>query len=256
MADVKWIKIVTDIFGNRKIKQIEAMPEADTILVVWFKLLCLAGNINECGLVTITKDIPYTDEMLANEFRRPLNTVRLALATFEQFGMIEIVDNILCVSNWEKYQNTDSLEKMREQTRIRNIKYREKQKALRDVSVTSHDATEEERERDKEGDKDKDKEERGTDKPSSPRFIPPSLEDASTYCQERNNGIDPQHFIDYYSARGWKLGKEKMKDWKAAIRTWEKRNSQEASSGKAANTDTRKSADEKWGIKPSFTIGD
>jgi hypothetical protein len=53
--------------------------------------------------------------------------------------------------------------------------------------------------------------------------IPPSIEEVSTYCQERNNGIDPQHFIDYYSARGWILGKGKMKDWKAAVRTWEKR---------------------------------
>ena len=79
MAEVQWIKIVTDIFDNRKIKQIEYMPEADSILVIWFKLLCLAGNINESGLLLITKDIPYTEEMLANEFKRPINTVRLEI---------------------------------------------------------------------------------------------------------------------------------------------------------------------------------
>lgn len=128
MAEVQWIKIVTDIFDNRKIKQIEYMPEADSILVIWFKLLCLAGNINENGLLLITKDIPYTEEMLSNEFKRPLNTVRLALSTFQKFGMIEIVDNILGVSNWEKYQNVESLERLKEQNRERQARFRAKNK--------------------------------------------------------------------------------------------------------------------------------
>lgn len=138
MADVKWIKIVTDIFGNRKIKQIESMPDADAILVIWFKLLCLAGNVNEGGLITITKDIPYTDEMLSTEFHRPLATIRLALSVFERYGMIEIIDNILCVSNWEKYQNFDTLDKIREQTRLRNLAYRERQRLQLPQCVTRH----------------------------------------------------------------------------------------------------------------------
>lgn len=130
MAEVQWIKIVTDIFDNRKIKQIEHMPEADAILVIWFKLLCLAGNINESGLLLITKDIPYTEEMLANEFKRPLNTVRLALSTFQRFGMIEIVDDVMGVSNWEKYQNEDKLKELREKNKERQARFRAKKKSL------------------------------------------------------------------------------------------------------------------------------
>ena len=153
MADVKWIKIVTDIFNNKKIKQIDAMPDADTILVIWFKLLCLAGSINESGLIILTKDLAYTDEMLATEFRKPINTVRLALKTFESFGMIELIDNIYYISNWEKYQNIEGLEKIREQTRLRVAKHREKQKLLScNVTVTQGNATD--KERDKERDKD------------------------------------------------------------------------------------------------------
>ena len=53
-------------------------------------------------------------------------------------------------------------------------------------------------------------------------FIPPTLEEVTEYCRERNNGIDPQRFIDFYSAKGWMIGKNKMKDWKAAVRTWER----------------------------------
>ena len=55
------------------------------------------------------------------------------------------------------------------------------------------------------------------------RFTPPSVEEVKAYCEERKNGIDPQSFVDYYSARDWYLGKNKMKDWKAAVRTWENR---------------------------------
>lgn len=54
------------------------------------------------------------------------------------------------------------------------------------------------------------------------RFAPPSLEDVTSYCQERNNQVDPASWIDHYTANGWKVGKNSMKDWKAAVRTWEK----------------------------------
>lgn len=60
------------------------------------------------------------------------------------------------------------------------------------------------------------------------RFVPPSLSDVQKYCMERNNGIDPQAFIDFYTQKGWMVGKTKMVDWKAAVRTWENRRKQEA----------------------------
>ena len=131
MAEVKWIKVSTDMFdGSRKIKQIELMPEGDTILVIWLKLLLLAGNVNDGGAIYLTPEIPYTEEMLANELRRPLNTVRMALSIFEKFGMIEIVDDILRLSAWEKYQNVEGMERIREQTRARVARCRERKRAL------------------------------------------------------------------------------------------------------------------------------
>lgn len=136
MPDVKWIKLATDIFDNRKIRQIEAMPEGDSIIVIWIKLLCLAGNVNDNGFVYLTKEIPFTDQMLATEFNRPLLTVQLALKTFLQFGMIEIIDNVLFLSGWEKYQNTAGLDRIREQTRKRVANYRER-KALLEASKTA-----------------------------------------------------------------------------------------------------------------------
>ena len=160
MADVKWIKLATNLFDNRKIRQIECLPEGYAIIVVWVKLLCLAGNINDSGFVYFTREIPYTDQMLAQQFNIPLTTVQLALKVFEQFAMIDIVDNILHISNWEKYQNIEGLDKIREQNRLRKAAQRERQKALpaqvsRDshVTVTQCHATEEDKEEDKDIDK-------------------------------------------------------------------------------------------------------
>ena len=135
MAEVKWIKIVTDVFDDEKILMIETMPEADTIIVIWFKLLCLAGKQNNSGVFQMGQ-MPYTDEMFSTIFRRPLNTVRLALKTFEQFGMVEIVNNTVTIPNWEKHQSLDAYALSKEKTRKRVAAHRERQKALTGCSVT------------------------------------------------------------------------------------------------------------------------
>ena len=130
VADVKWIKIVTDIFDDEKILLIESLPDADSIIVVWFKLLTLAGKQNNNGVFLMANRIPYTDEMLATIFRRNINTVRLALKTFEQFGMIEIVDNVITIPNWNKHQTLDAYEKKKERDRLYQQERRAAQKAL------------------------------------------------------------------------------------------------------------------------------
>jgi predicted phage replisome organizer/uncharacterized phage protein (TIGR02220 family) len=156
MGEVKWIKIVTDIFNNKKIRIIESMPEGDAIIVIWFKLLMLAGNINEGGNVFFTRDIPYTDQMLSTLFNRPVTTVQLALKTFVEFNMIDIFDDIIHVSNWEKYQNVEGMEKIREQTRARVAKHRENKRLQCNVTcnatVTDSNAIDIDKDIDKEKD--------------------------------------------------------------------------------------------------------
>ena len=127
-SEVKWIKIVTDIFDDEKIMLIESMPDSDTIIVIWFKLLCLAGKTNTLGVLLMNDRIPYNDEMLAHIFRRPLNTVRLALKTFEKYGMIEIINDTITIPNWSKHQQMDALEKKREYQRNLMAKRRAEQK--------------------------------------------------------------------------------------------------------------------------------
>ncbi|MGG1020506.1 phage replisome organizer N-terminal domain-containing protein [Bacillus paralicheniformis] len=160
MAEVKWIKLSTQMFEDEKIKLIEQMPEADTILIIWVKLLAQAGKTNASGYIYLSKNIPYTDEMLATIFNRPLPIVRMALQTFQRFGMIEVDENrFISITNWEKHQNIDAMDKIREDTRKRVAKYRAKQKALKlsapsnvtcNVTVTESNETEEEEEKEKE----------------------------------------------------------------------------------------------------------
>jgi predicted phage replisome organizer len=130
MADVKWIKIVTDVFDDEKMLLIESLPSADSIIIVWFKLLCLAGKTNNSGVFIFNDRIPYTDEMLASIFRRDINIVRLALKTFEEFGMIEIVDKVITIPNWSKHQSLDAYEKKKERDRLRAAEKRAEQRAI------------------------------------------------------------------------------------------------------------------------------
>jgi predicted phage replisome organizer len=162
---VKWIKLDPDVFNDEKIQLIESLPDGDTILILWFKLLALCGKANHGGLVTyVTLDSikPYTDDMLVTLWKRKKSTVLLALDTFEQFGMIERLDNdAILVVNWEKYQNIAGLEQIREQNRLRKQKQRdrEKQKLLeyKDTNMSrdmSRDVTQQNKNKNKKENKD------------------------------------------------------------------------------------------------------
>jgi len=129
MADVKWIKITTDVFDDEKILLIESLPDAYAIITIWFKLLCLAGKQNNSG-VFMMGNIAYTDKMLATIFRMKESTVTMALQTFEQFGMIEIIDGVITIPNWGKHQNLEQIEARREYQREYQRSYRQKQKLL------------------------------------------------------------------------------------------------------------------------------
>ena len=229
MAEIKWIKIVTDIFDDEKILLIESMPDRDSIIVIWFKLLCLAGKTNNGGVLLLNDCIPYTDEMLSTIFRRPVNTIRFALQTFEKFGMIVIVNDTITIPNWGKHQNLESIEKKRDYMRDYMKSYREKQNqiACKTNSKTNCKANVNrlDKDIDKEIEEEKEKKKEDvSDKPKrSARFIPPTFEEVNAYCIERQNGIDAQAFIDFYESKGWMIGKDRMKSWKAAVRTWENR---------------------------------
>ena len=233
MTEVKWIKLFVDIWDNRKIRQIETLPDGDTVLVIWLKLLTLAGNINDGGLVYFTRDIPYTDTMLAAQFKRPLNTIQMALDVFQRFGMIEIVNDMMLVTNWEKYQNKARLDDLKEYNRIKQREHRER---VNEMSTLSIDCQDIERRKKKE-------EKKIEDKKIGGRFTPPTREEVESYCNEKYFNIDIDRFIDYYESNGWKVGKNKMKDWKATVRNWARKDNE--TKNNAFNVDIR-GKEEEW----------
>ena len=104
------------------------------------------------------------------------------------------------------------------------------QRGRSSVSKTTRSVSEEDKDKEKEKDKDKDKDKDiyiGGEPPVPPApkahiyIQPPSLEEVESYCRERKNRVNPQYFYDYYQSNGWRVGKNPMKDWKAAVRSWE-----------------------------------
>lgn len=152
MCDVQWIKLSTDIFSNRKIKQLQYIPNGDTIFFVWIRLLVLAADTNDCGQIYMVKGKPYSRSQLAAVIERSVDVVGEAIKTFTDFDMISIDDGIITIKNWEKYQNIDGMQRIREQNRLRKQRQREKEKVTRDGhgTVTGRHAT------DKDIDKEKD----------------------------------------------------------------------------------------------------
>lgn len=122
-----------NMFDDEKIKLIRTLPEGDSISLIWIQMLCLAGKINDGGLVYMGQNLAYSDEMLATIFSHPVNTIRSALTSLEQFGMIEIAnDGKIDILNWDRHQNIEGMERVKtgdaERQRVRY--YRKKLKEL------------------------------------------------------------------------------------------------------------------------------
>lgn len=167
MAEVKWIKITTDMFDNRKIKHLRRLPDGNNIVLIWIMLLTMAGRCNSGGMIFLTENIPYTPKMLADELDFEENTVKLALEALERFGMVVAREECFAIAGWDEHQNIEGLEKIKEQNRLRKQRQRGKTALLsdpkdmsrdmsRDCPVTSRDchATDIDKERDLEREKD------------------------------------------------------------------------------------------------------
>lgn len=247
MSEVKWIKITTDMFENRKIRYLRKLPDGNNIVLIWVMLLSLAGKCNANGMIFLTENVPYTTKMLADELDFEENTVVLAIAALERLGMIR-KDDYLFIEDWVAHQNVDGLDKIREQNRKRVAAYREKQKALPDnvqdddamscnvtgnVTVTQCNAP-----RIREENKSKKESENNNinnNKKVNGRFIPPTVEEVKAYCEKLGYGMDAEHFVAYYTANGWKVGKNPMKSWQSAVVNWEKNDKERSRNGQQAN---------------------
>lgn len=166
MAEVKWIKLTTDMFDNRKIRHLRRLPEGNNIVLIWVMLLTMAGRCNSGGMIFLTENIPYTHKMLADELGFEENTVKLALGALEQLNMVVTNNGCFTIAGWNEHQNIEGMDKIRESKRIAQAKWRAKQKALPAVDSTVDstrylvDDTEEDKEEEKDIEIELDKEEK------------------------------------------------------------------------------------------------
>ena len=138
MAEVKWVKLTTDMFDNRKIKHLRRLPEGNNIVLIWVMLLTMAGRCNSGGMIFLTENIPYTPKMLADELDFEENTVTLALQALEQLDMIVTENGVFTIAGWEEYQNADKLAEIRAKDRERKRLKRAEAKALLAESTDVH----------------------------------------------------------------------------------------------------------------------
>ena len=228
MAEVKWIKLNVDLFDNPKIKYLRKQPQGDRLALIWVMLLTKAGRCNDDGRIYLTEEMPYTAKTLAQELGFSEKLMAQALETMERLGMVAFPEEGLYLPGFAEHQSLDALEKVREQTRERVARYREKKQ--NDASVTGNVTVtqcngidiEEEREEEKECVEKK----TAADKPPKKKFTPPSIEDVLDYARENGLRVDGERFVNYYTSIGWKVGKNPMKDWRAAVRAWERKDSE------------------------------
>lgn len=229
MADQKkfyWLKLKKDFFKRHDIQIIESMPNGKDYVLFYLKLMC--ESIDHEGNLRFSDTIPYNEQMLSTITNTNIDVVRSALKLLQELNMIEILDDRTIYMN-EVDKLIGSAVDNDNANRQRRFRERQKENLLaeRYESVTKDNESKsidiekdkEIREKDKEIDiyKENTKEKRK-------RFVPPTVAEVAQYCRERSNNIDAQHFVDYYTANGWMVGRTKMKDWKATVRTWEKNN--------------------------------
>lgn len=126
--DIKWIKLSTGILDDEKIVAIEGLEDGPCLCWMWIKLLALAGRQNCDGRISLTEEIPFTNAQLASRFRMTVGTIQHGLNVFQEYGMIEIINEMIYTSNWARYQDQESLDLIRKKSRDRVKNYRDRKR--------------------------------------------------------------------------------------------------------------------------------
>lgn len=243
MAEKKyyWIKLKRDFFKRHDIKIVEAMPNGKDYILFYLKLLL--ESVDHDGELRFNDTIPYNESMLSVITNTNVDIVKAAMAVFIELNMIEMLeDGTIFMTETEKMMGSESASAKR----VRD--HREKQRALQcNTNVTKCNTEKEidiEKDIELELESEKEKELESTaaspptpasspDKPKTKRFIKPTLEEIRQYCSDSGYGIDADYFYDYYEGNGWKVGKNPMKDWRATVRNWARRENPKPASSKS-----------------------
>lgn len=241
MSDNKkyyYLRLKDNFFDSDELKILESMKDGYLYSNILLKLYL--RSLKNDGKLVVNDRIPYNAEMLASVTGHQVGTIKQALSMFKELGLIEILENgAIYMLDIQNFIGKGSTEADRQRLYDRRISDERKQKKLtqsRNLEEILKKSTPEiEIELEKEIEKEIDSSASTTTKRK--RFEKPTLSEIKEYCIERNNNVDAQHFYDYYESNGWKVGKNSMKDWKAAVRTWERSEYRKPNSKKNSKED-------------------
>lgn len=247
MGKFYWLKLKKDFFKRHDIRIIEDMQDGGQMVMFYLKLLC--ESVDHDGALRFSDEVPYDNDMLASVTHTDKTIVENAMKLLKRLGMVKVEEDgtiLMCGAESMLGSETAWAEKKRQQ---RDKQGQEKDKkgtmspqCPKSVPTMSDKRKSIEIEKEKEIELDKEKRVKKkaddvssatlSESPSKTRFVPPTVEEVKAYCEERKNGIDGQVFCDFYASKNWMVGKSKMKDWKAAVRTWESRRKEEPRSSR------------------------
>ena len=249
MSDNKkyyYLRLKDNFFDSDELKILESMKDGYLYSNILLKLYL--RSLKNDGKLVVNDRIPYNAEMLASVTGHQVGTIKQALSMFKELGLIEILENgAIYMLDIQNFIGKGSTEADRQRLYDRRISEERKQKKLtqsrnlKEILEKSTPEIEIELEKDIEIEKEIHSSAKSTTTKRK-RFEKPTLSEIKEYCIERNNNVDAQHFYDYYESNGWKVGKNSMKNWQAAVRTWEK-NSYTNTTKQTKKTNTEQTLD-------------
>ena len=248
MSDNKkyyYLRLKDNFFDSDELKILESMKDGYLYSNILLKLYL--RSLKNDGKLVVNDRIPYNAEMLASVTGHQVGTIKQALSIFKELGLIEILENgAIYMLDIQNFIGKGSTEADRQRFYDRRISEERKQKKLtqsRNLEEILEKSTPEiEIELEKEIKIEKEINSSASTTTKRKRFEKPTLSEIKEYCIERNNNVDAQHFYDYYESNGWKVGKNSMKNWQAAVRTWEK-NSYTSTTKQTKKTNTEQTLD-------------
>ena len=215
-----WLKLKSDFFTSRAMKKLRRIAGGDTYTIIYLKLQLL--SLKDEGALFYEGVEPTFYEEMALALDEDEENVKATLIFLNSMGLIEQKSEHEYILTEVPYLiggETESAERVRKHRAKKALEIKENdEKALQCNGVVTNGNTEIDIDIEIEKELEKEIEKKSKAK----RFTPPTLEEVKAYCIERGNTVDPQHFVDYYTSNGWKVGKNTMKNWQAAVRTWER----------------------------------
>ena len=224
-----WLKLKEDFFSSKRIKRLRNLAGGDTYTIIYLKMQL--KSLKTDGFLYFDGLLDSFSEELALDIDESPDNVKVTVNYLLSCGLLETNDdNAYKLKNMDNEIGSETAHTQRQRDYV--ARQKERRASLNDGQASFNDASvtkmlrggdaEIEIEKEIEIDKEKDKQKEKDGRKSASRFSPPTLSEVQAYCGERGNRVDAQRFVDYYAANGWRVGKNPMKDWRAAVRTWER----------------------------------